>query len=132
MTRPAQRFGTGSVTPVHARRDTGSQPIRLEPEPPAALACADVRIPPRLLNLKQVAQYLGVSYWSARDYVLAGQLPAVRLPPLRAREGDRARDNLRRVLVDVRDLDRFIEARKADAAGDLQSSAPQIGADEPV
>jgi predicted site-specific integrase-resolvase len=76
-------------------------------------------IPPRLLNLRQMAQYLGCSYWTARDYVLAGYLPVVELPPLRPREGERARKTLRRVLVDREDLDRFIEQRKAGGSQDL-------------
>jgi hypothetical protein len=36
----------------------------------------------------------------------------VNMPPLRAREGDRQRKTLRRVLLDRADLDAFIEARK--------------------
>jgi hypothetical protein len=70
-------------------------------------------VAPRALNLQQAAHYLGVSYWTFRDYVLAGHIPVIDLPPLRPREGARARQSLRRVLVDVRDLDRFIESRKA-------------------
>jgi hypothetical protein len=66
----------------------------------------------RLLSLRQAARYLGVSFWSVRDYVLAGALPAVTLPPLRARPGERPRTSLRRVLIDRTDLDALIEARK--------------------
>lgn len=79
---------------------------------------------PRLLNLRQAAVVLGVSFWSVRDYVLAGLLPTVSLPALRAREGDRQRQTLRRVLVDVEDLERFIAQHKTRAA-DVQSQAPQ-------
>ena len=68
--------------------------------------------PPRLLNRRQMAEYLGCSYWSARDWVLAGLVPVVELPPLRPREGERPRLRLRRVLVDRIDLDRFVEERK--------------------
>jgi hypothetical protein len=71
-----------------------------------------VAVLPRLLNLHQMAGYLGCSYWSARDWVLQGLVPTVELPPLRPREGERARRTLRRVLVDRCDLDRFIDARK--------------------
>jgi hypothetical protein len=68
---------------------------------------------PRLLNLHQAAEYLNVSYWSVRDYVLQGLIPVVQLPPLRAREGERPRHApLRRVLVDRCDLDDFITERK--------------------
>ena len=72
--------------------------------PPAVL--------PRLLNLRAAAQYLGCSYWSVRDWVLAGLIPTVVLPPLRPREGGCPKTTLRRVLIDRDDLDRFIDARK--------------------
>ena len=70
------------------------------------------RVRPRLLNMRQAAAYLGCSFWTARDYILQGLIPVVDLPPLRAREGDRQRKTLRRVLVDRADLDAFIESRK--------------------
>ncbi len=70
---------------------------------------------PRLLSLHQAAAYLGLSYWTVRDWILAGHLSTVNLPPLRPKEGDRARASLRRVLVDRVDLDAFIEARKGAA-----------------
>lgn len=72
-------------------------------------------VPPRLFNLRQAAAYLGCSFWTARDYVLQGLIPAVNLPPLRSREGERPRTNLRRVLIDKRDLDAFVESRKCVA-----------------
>ena len=81
---------------------------------------------PRLLNLQQMADYLGCSYWSARDWVLAGLVPVVDLPPLRPRKGERPRTTLRRVLVDREDLDRFIESRKRGGERDVQSRAPRI------
>ena len=70
------------------------------------------RITPRLLNMREAAEYLGCSFWTARDYILQGLIPVVEMPPLRAREGERPRKTLRRVLVDRADLDAFIEARK--------------------
>jgi hypothetical protein len=70
------------------------------------------RIKPRLLNMRQAAEYLGCSFWTARDYILQGLIPVVDMPPLRAREGDRQRKTLRRVLVDRADLDAFVESRK--------------------
>ena len=69
---------------------------------------------PRLLSLRQAAAYLGVGYWSVRDWVKAERLPTVTLPSLRAREGERPRNGFRRVVIDRVDLDRWIEARKAD------------------
>ena len=73
------------------------------------------RVKPRLLNMRQAADYLGCSFWTARDYILQGLIPIVDIPPLRAREGDRQRKALRRVLVDRADLDAFIESRKKRA-----------------
>ena len=72
---------------------------------------------PRLLNMRQAAAYLGCSFWTARDYILQGLIPIVNFPPLRPREGDRARKGLRRVLVDRQDLDAFIDARKRREGG---------------
>jgi hypothetical protein len=80
-------------------------------------------VAPRLLNLRQAAAYLGCSFWSVRDWILGGLIPTVTLPPLRPREGERPRANLRRVLVDIRDLDAFIEQRKPPSAPDIQSGA---------
>ncbi len=80
-------------------------PAVLDPQPRE-------RVKPRLLNMRQAAEYLGCSFWTARDYILQGLIPVVNMPPLRAREGDRQRQTLRRVLVDWADLDAFIEARK--------------------
>ena len=67
---------------------------------------------PRLLNMRQAAQYLGCSFWTARDYILQGLIPAIDMPPLKARPGDRQRRTLRRVLVDREDIDAFVESRK--------------------
>lgn len=69
-------------------------------------------ITPRLLNVRQAAQYLGCSFWTARDYILQGLIRVVELPPLRPREGKRPRTTLRRVLIDRADLDVFIDAHK--------------------
>lgn len=70
---------------------------------------------PRLLNLRQAADYVGVSYWAIRDWVAAGHLPTVSLPGYRPREGAVARPSLRRVLIDRTDLDAWIDARKQRA-----------------
>jgi excisionase family DNA binding protein len=54
----------------------------------------------RLLSLKEAEQYSGISIWTLRDLIAAGDLPAVRPP------------GLRRVWVDRKDLDRAIERWK--------------------
>ena len=53
---------------------------------------------PRLFSLNRSAEYLGVSYWTVRDYIFRGELPSVKLG--------------RRVLIDVRDLDALIAKYK--------------------
>ncbi len=54
----------------------------------------------RLLSLKEAENYSGISIWTLRDLIAAGDLPAVRPP------------GLRRVWVDRKDLDRAIESWK--------------------
>lgn len=77
---------------------------------PRAHSSGSMPVSPRLLDLHQAAAYFSLSYWSLRDYVLAGLIPIVELPPLRPREGERSRKTLRRGLMDRADLDAFIEA----------------------
>lgn len=67
--------------------------------------------------MREAAQYLNLSYWTVRDYVLAERIPIVALPPLRPREGDKGKPSLRRVLIDRRDIDAFIDACKEPASG---------------
>jgi excisionase family DNA binding protein len=62
----------------------------------------------RLMDLRTAAAYLGCSYWTLRDLVLNGHIPAVRIPSPRARDGR----VLRRILIDSRDLERLIERWK--------------------
>ncbi len=52
----------------------------------------------RLLDLQAAAHYLSLSYWTIRDMVSRGEIPHVRAG--------------RRVLIDVRDLDRWIDRNK--------------------
>lgn len=82
----------------------------------------------RLLDLRQAAAYLHVSYWVVRDMVQNGTLPAVRLPATRIDTaprrngkptrrqvlpaGDARLGSMRRILLDVRDLDALIERSK--------------------
>lgn len=92
------------------------------------LSRSEVAIPPRLLTLKQGAVYCACSYWTLRDLVLNGTVPAVRIPSGRINSGrkhgakrpsrvlvpatDSRVKTLRRVLVDRFDLDRLIERWK--------------------
>jgi hypothetical protein len=74
----------------------------------------------RLLSLREAAVYMSCSYWTVRDYVVSGVIPKVSLPAAFTqvkRHGQVFRvpakgARLRRVLIDVRDLDVFIEQNK--------------------
>jgi len=52
----------------------------------------------RLLSQKEAAVYLGISYWTLRDLIFRGEIPYIQMK--------------RRVLVDLRDLDVFIDREK--------------------
>lgn len=54
----------------------------------------------RLLGVKQAAEYLGVSTWTMRARIWAGDVPFVRFP------------GCRRQLLDVRDLEKLIQNNK--------------------
>jgi excisionase family DNA binding protein len=59
-------------------------------------------ITPRLLNIQQASKYLGCPVWTLRDLEWRGELRGVR--------------NLgRRLLFDIKDLDRYVDAAKAGA-----------------
>jgi hypothetical protein len=65
----------------------------------------------RLVDEHEGAKILGISFWTCRQYVEAGILPAVEFPsPLNPRR------KLRRKLIDVRDLDAFIAKHKRGGA----------------
>ena len=78
-----------------------------------------------LHTLDEVAERLRCSYWTARNYVLTGQLPAVRLPaPPRRRTFTKGRQKGQtqiikagRVLVAADDLEKFIEQHRERRAG---------------
>lgn len=59
-------------------------------------------IMPRLLNFKQAAEYLSCAVWQLRQLEWAGELPSVR-------------GLGKRILFDIKDLDRLVEQRKAGA-----------------
>lgn len=76
---------------------------------------------PRLMNLHDAAAYLGVSYWTMRDYVIDGIIARITLPCARRRKKGgaivrRAGDiEARRIYVDRTDLDSLIERCKGHA-----------------
>jgi excisionase family DNA binding protein len=65
------------------------------------MASQQQAIIPRLLNIKQAAQYLGVAVWQLRHLEWGGEIPSVR--------------NLgKKILFDRADLDRLVEQKKAN------------------
>jgi hypothetical protein len=61
---------------------------------------------PRLLDLPAAAAYLGgLSPATLRSLIADGVIPIVRPPALRRRD-----EAMRRILIDVRDLDRLIDS----------------------
>ena len=57
-------------------------------------------VAPRLLTLKQAAEWLGLSVWAMRERVWAGDLPVVRF------------SGGRKIFIDTKDLEAFIEENK--------------------
>ncbi len=55
---------------------------------------------PMLLTLKDAAAMIGLTLWAMRERIWSGDIPAVRFP-----DG-------RKLYVDVRDIDRFIQKNK--------------------
>ena len=70
---------------------------------------------PRLLDLAQTAQYLGISAWTVRDLEANGTLQRVSIPLAGGRE-------LRKLLFDRGDLDRLVDGWK------IPSLTPRAGA----
>ena len=55
---------------------------------------------PRLLPLKQAAEYMGLTVWAMRERIWAGQIPVVQFP------------GGRKQFIDTRDIEAFIEHNK--------------------
>jgi len=108
LTALPARDTPGRISRGRRRGTASSMPV----PHPGVSAAPDTQLAPRLLNLHEAAAYLACSYWSVRDWCLAGTLPVVTLPGLRARQGERIRTSLRRVLIDRSDLDVFIERHR--------------------
>ena len=62
-------------------------------------------IPPRLLDLKAAAAYLGVSPWTVRDLEANGTLRRISIPLGAGRD-------LRKLLFDRQDLDQLVDSWK--------------------
>ena len=79
------------------RMNTGASG-RAEPRLGSVRAPTRAMVAPRLLTMRQAAEYLGVSYWTVRSWVESGKLRAVRLP------GDG-----RLIRIEIAELDRLVE-----------------------
>jgi excisionase family DNA binding protein len=90
---------------VEAYRTSGQSPGQSDVQPRTAARSHSSQLhphssAPRLLTLREAADYLAVSYWTVRSWVESGKLPHVRLPGSRLLRVERV------------DLDRFIDAHK--------------------
>ena len=69
-----------------------------------------------------------MSKWTVFDYLAAGYIRALELPALRARPGDRPKRRLRRIVIDRRELDRFLDLLPGHTQGTpLQDRPMDIG-----
>ena len=55
---------------------------------------------PRLLTIEKAAEFLGLTDWAMRSRIWSGDIPVVRFP------------GGRKMYIDVRDIERFIERNK--------------------
>ena len=67
---------------------------------------------PRVLDLKQAADYLHVHWQTARQYIAQGLIPRICYPTQNSKR-KASHDNIRKILIDRRDLDSFIEKWKS-------------------
>lgn len=63
---------------------------------------------PICVDVHRAATMLGVSVWSVREYVAAGDLPTVKLPSTKGSES-----RSRRVLIAVTDLEAFVARHRS-------------------
>lgn len=67
----------------------------------------------RLLSLEEAAEYAAVSYWTMRDFVIHGFIAYIQLP-----DPNLKKKNFRRILIDKKDLDAFIESYRVKAVSE--------------
>ena len=83
--------------------ENGQAPVTAKPAPARW---------PRVLDVNAAAEYLGVSPWTVGAWAAAGLLPVVEFPATPPREGERARQRLRRLLFDLRNLDAHVDKHR--------------------
>jgi len=72
-------------------------------------------VPSRLVDLPAASRYLGgVSTWTIRQWIADGLLPVFKPPSMRQTDahGVPTREPMRKILIDVRDLDALVEKWK--------------------
>jgi hypothetical protein len=112
---PDRGFGNHGPAPAPAREAAiATSCSRLVAEPTAD-ASPVLPLRPRLVDLAGAAAYMVVKPWHVRDLIRSGALARVSVPLGPDRRGRRADGRLRRVLVDVDDLDQLVAAWKVDA-----------------
>lgn len=117
MSAAAARLSPLAWTPTEWHRDARRELRTLTAEVEATMRARPAPAPPapspapaptgRLLSDEQAASYLGCSRSLVRAYVARGVLKAVSLPPAAAGNA-----KARLLRIDVKDLDRLIDASK--------------------
>lgn len=134
LRRPAGRPRIRPTPPAEPRNPGRSDGLPKTGPPPAPAPGAAIREPcgcrvaavttaPRLLGLEDAGHYLGLSAWLVRDLIRAQALRPVEIPLPPDRRGRRALGVVRKVLLDVRDLDALVERAKAGADGGSEARA---------
>lgn len=72
----------------------------------------NVQLQCRLLSMGGSARYLGISYHSLRRMVIAGTIPCIKFPSPKSGE----KNAFRRPLLDIKDLDQWIESCRINKA----------------
>jgi hypothetical protein len=67
--------------------------------------------PRRVLDLRESALYVGLHWQTLRGLVVRGDIPRVCYPTLDVKR-KLSHDSIRKILLDIRDLDSFIEKWK--------------------
>ena len=82
----------------------------------------------RLLDVAAAARYLATSRNTVQRLIYTGALAVVRLPVQRTKHGIDPRGSSRRVLIDVRDLDKLIDQHKETRGEPDVKPLPKIAA----
>ena len=82
----------------------------------------DMQSQKRLLTLNEAAEYLGISYWTMREYAVNRCVACVKLP---CPSGNGKK--FRRTLIDPKDLDAFIERNRIVRCGTVCHDSTEKG-----